>query len=1530
MEFLLSKESGSLNTDIKPEKVDDRLVNNNTDISLSTKTSEGIPTNDQIHNEVLSSKEFNSSSETCITDEEVANDASDVLDRNFNCSNPGDLKKTIEKSKEEVFLENVASSEPVLEDSARNYVNSSPNKSIMKRTNSSSPRKSVVFTSSNPEIHHYPDSGNASVLSADDKVSVPYMMSHEWNELNNKSSSDGEGSTPPAPPPHTSSSFTSLLSSGAKDDIDISSLNDIRLKQGKFSNLSLNEKMDIYLSSKNNRDDLDEQLSNLQNAMKHKADYNINHLSFGLQKMDEDIENPLDSLSRNSEIQLRSSGSSQSSLQSLKDTNRTLESINLTDKNKGLQVHDGVKGFSNEFMESLLPTSQEKLEGGDTEQLTKKEDKSESSDNDIFHDSFNDNTEQIIMNLLKSNKINESSEEMDAVSRTSYGGSSLAEIKEKPCVVNASNSPRVAIKTEMHEKGEEKQLYSSTDPGIKKEYCIKSASSMNSEVCAKYTKDEKLDPDAPQTDEITKFDNSKSTDTDESNFSAQFSLRFHMDSDWKLEDSNDGDREDNEDTTNICQPNVQVEMMPPKMPITKSKGTPMTSSESIQEFMDASDDLTKRISEQKLKIDEAIDATIPPSPIQEMEEARLTSLVEDGTEILANSSNIAPPNGIALPLVEINNNSFDDFTRHLNSTLNTYEESLSAEHDQESKQVDFITIWRSQRKQRRDSQKDHTQNVYNLSVLGSPSQSSYVSKLIQPANKKLKEVNVMSRRIISPDFEDLNVSGFLPEISEDSGFEGKFRNIIDRSTTINLFHLSKPSSDRLDTRNILATKDSSYLQDENSRQELSKKRIPLRVNTNFSIQQPAQKPQAETRPSKFKVPSFEIKRTASLLSPRNQYNDIFEDLIGPPTIKSEGMKTLPSMDRDDIKRILSAKQVLTQNEYSNIKLKDIRPQKNSIVQPNNEYEDLHLHASIYDTSTDSSVLGDGRTSRFELSKVQNNQILGGFGTLNEDSSNANSIISSQKSIPPKVMTHGNQSFPEPESEFIGSPEKPSTIFKTPPLSTLTADLIGHCDTKTKDLSPINSLPQVELPHTPIGPKIPQTPTGLPLRSNKSKPIKIGSPLKLVKDGNSVTAVELIKSPKSHSKHNSFSGKELLNSKLRESQGSVDEKEHKHAISTVSVPSNILNTTKESNDIENSAPVAPGLKERGKLFLRVIALKGIQLPDIRQHNADFSVTLDNGVHCIKTPSFKMETNHALIGKEFEMTVGHSLQFILTMKSNYERPRGKLVEVKERRIVKSKNKLSRMFGSKDIITTTRFVPTQASDSWGSKIAQDGSFARCYIDMLQYEDQITAKACNFDIACFNEWETISKNQEIKRVNPYRICMLEVKMLFIPRTDQNEALPTSIKAAYDCIDELKEEVGLSYEGYLDQEGGDCETWKRRYFKLSGTSLIAHSEYTHKTRAKINLAKVVNVIYIDKENLNNSSPNYRNFSDVLLMDQVFKLKFANGEIIDFGCPVRSERLHWISLFEKIIHRNKLRHQPWAKLMMGEIDSSRHAYSNLI
>ncbi|ODV93887.1 hypothetical protein PACTADRAFT_51634 [Pachysolen tannophilus NRRL Y-2460] len=348
-------------------------------------------------------------------------------------------------------------------------------------------------------------------------------------------------------------------------------------------------------------------------------------------------------------------------------------------------------------------------------------------------------------------------------------------------------------------------------------------------------------------------------------------------------------------------------------------------------------------------------------------------------------------------------------------------------------------------------------------------------------------------------------------------------------------------------------------------------------------------------------------------------------------------------------------------------------------------------------------------------------------------------------------------------------------------------------------------------------------------------------------------------------------------------------------------------------------------ESGRLFVNIKSLKKIDLPDVKSHDAKFCIILDNGIHRIKTEYFSLGQN-VPIDKEFELIVGAKLSFVLTLKSKYSKPKDQLVEVKEKEVVRSKSFFGRLFGSKQVITRTKFVTRAAEkDSWDSVMANDGSFAKCRIDFSDFEHRITGEANVFDIPLINEWRDQNK------FNAFKIGTLQLGMLFIPRTSQYEILPTSIKSAYEQVEELRKQMSVYHEGYLFQEGGDCAYFKRRFFKLQGSTFIAHNDVTLKTRARINLTKVVDLIYLGKEEqgeiikknpkekiLKNS--NSRNISDSLLLNEGFRMKFANGEIIDFGAQNQIERLEWIKVLEEVINRNHFARQPWVKTLSSKMN----------
>lgn len=363
-------------------------------------------------------------------------------------------------------------------------------------------------------------------------------------------------------------------------------------------------------------------------------------------------------------------------------------------------------------------------------------------------------------------------------------------------------------------------------------------------------------------------------------------------------------------------------------------------------------------------------------------------------------------------------------------------------------------------------------------------------------------------------------------------------------------------------------------------------------------------------------------------------------------------------------------------------------------------------------------------------------------------------------------------------------------------------------------------------------------------------------------------------------------------------------------------------------------------EQGRMFLKLQGLENLRLPDVESRKAKFKVVIDNGIHVLSTEYVGIKKHNASnpINKEFELVVPETLKIVITLKLQYAKMRSQLVEVHERKRVKPKNIFSKMFGGSSIITTTKYVNKPAKyDPLSEYVAEDGSFAKIQIDFDDFKDKITGEVAAFTLDGLNEWKKVKVGGNLKP-QPFNVCKLRVQMLFVPRKSKYEVLPSSTKSAIKQVEDINNTVSYHQEGYMYQEGGDIDVWTRRYFKLKGYDLYAHNVDTMKLKAKINLRKVVYIDYpgkkfvddieLDSKVQGSSSSitsdtakvsSQRIISETLILNDGFKLMFANGETIDFGCDSKQERTVWVTLIEDIITKNNFRCQPWVKLMSKKL-----------
>ncbi|KAK8108765.1 PH domain-containing protein [Apiospora sp. TS-2023a] len=374
-------------------------------------------------------------------------------------------------------------------------------------------------------------------------------------------------------------------------------------------------------------------------------------------------------------------------------------------------------------------------------------------------------------------------------------------------------------------------------------------------------------------------------------------------------------------------------------------------------------------------------------------------------------------------------------------------------------------------------------------------------------------------------------------------------------------------------------------------------------------------------------------------------------------------------------------------------------------------------------------------------------------------------------------------------------------------------------------------------------------------------------------------------------------------------------------------------------------------ERGRLFVKVMGVKDLDLPLPRNERTWFSLTLDNGVHCVTTAWLELARN-APIGQEFELVVPNDLEFQLTLNVKLERPpEPAQLPASPTKMSKPKTStFSRVFASpkkrkemearmraeeeafvqaqRDAASRQRKVAPTAWDLMSPLAADDGSFARSYVCLKEHESRCYGRPYMVEIAAFNEWAVEEaafassvkskrggpSNSVVRRA-PYKIGKLEVQLLFVPRAkgSTDEDMPKSMNSAIRELKASEERLSRNWEGHLSQQGGDCPYWRRRYFKLVGTKLTAYHESTRQPRATINLSNAKRIID-DRRQLTQPDTTGKGgkrrrsaFAEeeegYMFVEEGFRVRFNNGEVIDFYADTAEDKDGWMKVLGDVVGR---------------------------
>jgi len=288
-------------------------------------------------------------------------------------------------------------------------------------------------------------------------------------------------------------------------------------------------------------------------------------------------------------------------------------------------------------------------------------------------------------------------------------------------------------------------------------------------------------------------------------------------------------------------------------------------------------------------------------------------------------------------------------------------------------------------------------------------------------------------------------------------------------------------------------------------------------------------------------------------------------------------------------------------------------------------------------------------------------------------------------------------------------------------------------------------------------------------------------------------------------------------------------------------------------------------ERGRLFVKVIGVKDLDLPLPKNERTDFQLTLDNGLHCVTTSWLELGRS-APVGQEFELVVLNDLEFQLTLqtkltpppkpvagpapsptkapasptKGSVSKSRGFFASLamspkkrrEQERLLKeeaerqaqqeareNQRRQQEEASRRQQQQQRNAGPATAWDLLHTLVGGDGSFARAYISLKSHERSCFGRPFVVDIPCYNEWALEDNDRIVSSVKskqrghgpvrrpPYEVGKLQLQLLYVPKPKgtREEEMPKSMNAAVREMREAEEVKERSWEGFLSQQGGDC-----------------------------------------------------------------------------------------------------------------------------
>lgn len=299
---------------------------------------------------------------------------------------------------------------------------------------------------------------------------------------------------------------------------------------------------------------------------------------------------------------------------------------------------------------------------------------------------------------------------------------------------------------------------------------------------------------------------------------------------------------------------------------------------------------------------------------------------------------------------------------------------------------------------------------------------------------------------------------------------------------------------------------------------------------------------------------------------------------------------------------------------------------------------------------------------------------------------------------------------------------------------------------------------------------------------------------------------------------------------------------------------------------------------------------------------FSMVLDNGKHRVKTP-WSVLRQETRIDQEFELIATDKLEFTLTMYTKYQ---AQAFEPES-----PKKGLAKLLAS----PKRKSISDDMFHDLHNSVGTDGSFGRSYHKLQDVKDRARLKLYAEAVPVWNEWvqePVMSKGKQVsmRRRPAYEVASVRMQYLYLPAlpASLDAEAPMSIAAVlHDLegqqrIDDWYREIRI--EGYLSQQGGDCSAWRRRFFKLEGTNLVAYHEATRAKRYALDLKHATALQYDETRDWSSGHGQLHENMDTdggMLVPGGFRLRFDDGLEVGFYAYDQSDFERWTHMLGRVV-----------------------------